>query len=67
MVAAGSDDETPAGGVGAVKEDVVVDPAGVTGGGLRDVDEPKGGEPALQGAWATPHPGRRVRPVWHRW
>ena len=51
MVDAGSDDETPAGGVGAVKEDVVVDPPGVPGGGLRDVDEPKRCEPALQGAW----------------
>ena len=50
MVDAGSDDETPAGGVGAVKEDLVVDPLVVAGGGVRHINEPERFEAALQRA-----------------
>ena len=45
-------DETSAGGVGAVKEDLVIDPSGVSDGGVGYVDKPAPGESSFHGGVA---------------
>lgn len=45
-------DKTSAGGVGAVKEDVVVDSSGVSDGGVGYVDKPALGESSFHGGVA---------------
>lgn len=42
-------DGASAGGVGAVKEDLVIDPSGVSDGGVGYVDEPAPGESSFHG------------------
>ena len=48
VVVAGCDEQASGGGVGAVDEDLVVDPVGVWGVGY--IDEPQRGEPAVERA-----------------
>ena len=53
VVDGGGDDQAAGGGVGAVEENLVVDASGVSGGGVWGVDEPEGGESALQCSWGA--------------